>query len=55
MERRARTTYARSEDVDKIVSDINKAQCRAKTFVNIAVKDYKGKKYGENVKRIVVG
>lgn len=55
MERRARTTYARSENVDRIVNEINKAQCRAKTFVNIAVKDYKGKKYGEDVKRIVIG
>lgn len=55
MERSTRTTYARSEDVDRIVNEINKAQCRAKIFVNIAVKDYKSKKYGENVKRIVVG
>ena len=49
-----RRIYVDKSEVDKAIAEINSTQNRAKMFINVAVKPYKGKKYDPDRTAVIV-
>lgn len=47
--------YVNEKEVNDILTKITKDQIKRNLFVNVSVKEYRGKKYPENTKVIVIG
>lgn len=47
--------YVNEKDVNRVLDKISKDQTRKNLFVNVSVKDYKGKKLPKDTKVVVIG
>ena len=47
--------YVNKKDVQDTVDKLNKRQCKRGVFYNIAVKEYKGKKYPADTMVVIEG